>query len=57
MSTCFHLEWFGFLGLESDKTILNEGNEAFAVFELTLSYLDAVSNLDLQLRIVSDGLV
>lgn len=57
MSTRFHLEWFGFLGLESDKTILNEGDESFAVFELALSYLDAVSNLDLQLRIVSDSLV
>lgn len=57
MGTCFHLEWSGFLGLESDKTILNEGDEALAVFELTLSYLDTVSNLDLQLRIVSDSLV
>jgi len=57
MCPCFDLKWFGLLCLKSDEAILYECDEAFAVFELTLHDLDTVTDLDLQLRIISDGLV
>lgn len=57
MRPCFDLKWFGLLCLKSYKAILNESNAAFAVFKLTLSDLDAVTDLDLQLRVISYGLV
>ena len=57
MCPCFDLKWFGLFCLKSDKAILYDCDEAFAVFELTLHDLDTVADLDLQLRIVSDGLV
>jgi len=57
MCPCFDIKWFGLLCLKSNEAILYECNEAFAVFELTLGDLDAVADLDLQLRVVSYGLV
>lgn len=57
MCPCFDLKWFGLFCLKSYEAILYESDEAFAVFELTLSDLDAVADLDLQLRVVSYGLV
>lgn len=57
MGASFDLKWLGLFCLESDKSILNESDEAFAVFELTLHDPDPVPDLNLQLRVVSYGLV
>lgn len=47
MSSGFNLEWFGFFCIESYKAILDEADEAFAIFELALGNLDPITNLDL----------
>lgn len=51
----FDLDRFALLSLEMDMAILDVFDYTRAVFELALDYLDPVSDLNRELRIISDG--
>ena len=52
---CFDLNRLVFFSHEMDIAILDVIDDSWAVFELAFEHLDSVSDLDLELGVVSDG--